>query len=128
MSYHHGRGMANRRRRADSRRVRKRTPERFDFARRFLELRGGLGLTQETVASRAKLTAKFLSEVENHHSSPTIGVAVRMVIDGLGVSLVEFFGDTATKDEVAKIRALLAGQPASVRRQALDLIRALVKS
>lgn len=121
--------MAKRGRRAESTRtVRKRTTGRFSFARRFRDLRAALGLTQETVASRAKLTPKFLSEVENEHSSPTMGVAVRMVTDGLGLSLAEFFQeDMGSRDEVAKIRALLAGQPAAIRRQALALVRALLR-
>jgi transcriptional regulator with XRE-family HTH domain len=119
--------MANRARRPESRRtVRKRTGNGFDFAQRFRSARNGLGLTQEDVATRAKLTSKFLSEVENGHSSPTIGVVVRMVVDGLGISLGEFFSSNETpKDDVARIRALLADKPVSVKRRALALVRAL---
>lgn len=111
--------------------VRKRTSDRkgFDLARHLRQLRHALDLTQEAVAQRAGVTAKFVSQVENNHASPTFRVVLRLVQDGLGVSLAEFFcGDTGPRDEVAKIHALLAGQPLTVKRKALELVRALLKS
>jgi transcriptional regulator with XRE-family HTH domain len=130
MRYHGLSGMVTGHRQAHRRRaVRKRLRpqgDEFNFAARLRSVRSGLDLTQEAVAHRAGLTAKFISQVENDHSSPTIRVAVRIVEAGLGISLGEFFsGNETPKDDVAKIRSLLSGQPPAVRRRALKMVRAL---
>jgi transcriptional regulator with XRE-family HTH domain len=103
---------------------------RNNVGHRLSVCRQRLRLTQETIARRAHVTAKYLSEIENGHASPTIGVLERVVELGLGMSLSAFFsaedpGDT--RDDLAKLRALLGSQPQAVRRQALRVIRALVE-
>lgn len=119
--------MGKRRGRADSHRVvRSRTGDRVWFGQRFRIARRGLELTQETVAARSRITPKFVSEIENGHSNPSVAVAIGMITAGLGISLSEFFTDSTGPDEVAKIRALLAGEAPSVRRKAVRLIRVLV--
>lgn len=91
--------------------------------------REGMGLTQEDVARRAGITPKFLSQIENGHSNPSIAVVERLVEDGLMMTLSEFFSDGVTpRDDVAKIRVALAGQSAAVRRQALAIVKALVRA
>lgn len=84
-------------------------------------------MTQEVVARRAGVTAKFLSQIENGHSNPSIAAVMSIVESGLGLTLSEFFAeDAASKDDLTKIRALLAGQPPAARRRALRVIKALL--
>jgi transcriptional regulator with XRE-family HTH domain len=85
-----------------------------------------IGLTQEEVARRARVSAKFLSRIENGQSSPTIDVFVRLVELGLAMPLAEFFASDADEDrDAAAARALIARQPAGARRRALRVLRAL---
>jgi transcriptional regulator with XRE-family HTH domain len=103
-----------------------RKPSDFSFADRLRQLRTGLELSQETVAQRAGCSAKFISQVENDHASPTMTRAIRIIVDGLGVPLPEFFRrDSGQRDEIAKIRALLAGRPVAIKRRVLNLVRAI---
>jgi transcriptional regulator with XRE-family HTH domain len=102
--------------------------KRHDLGKRLRHFRHSAELTQEDVAHRARLSAKFISEVENNRRSPTIGVLTRLVEDGLKVPLAAFFssdrpGDIA--DDVKQLDALLAGQSAVMRRRALRLLSAL---
>jgi transcriptional regulator with XRE-family HTH domain len=107
--------------------VRKRTKR--GVGQRLRACRERLGLTQETIARRTNVAAKYVSEIENGHANPSIGVLERVVELGLGMPMSAFFmaddpGDV--RDDLAKLRALLGGQAASVRAMALRLIRALV--
>lgn len=84
-------------------------------------------MTQEDTARRAQVTAKYLSLVENDHASPSIAVVTRLVESGLGDSMSAFFDEgTPPRDDTSKIAALLARQPAAVKRRALRVIRALL--
>lgn len=90
--------------------------------------RARLKLTQETIARRAHVSAKFVSQIENGHANPTIGVLGRVVELGLGLPLSAFFaGEDGTRDDLAQIRALLGAQTATMRRRALRVLRALVE-
>lgn len=72
------------------------------------------------------MSAKFLSQIENGRSSPSLDVFMRVVELGLGTSLPEFFGGDSDEDrDLAAARALLARQPAAARRRALRVLRAL---
>jgi transcriptional regulator with XRE-family HTH domain len=89
--------------------------------------RDASSLTQEAVARRAGLTAKFISQIENGHANPSIEVVTRLVEAGFAIPLSAFFaaesGDVrADLDELA---ALFGGQPAAQRRRALRVLRAL---
>ena len=96
--------------------------------RRLRVFRRQLELTQEALAHRARTTAKYISQIEHGHVSPTIGALRRIVEQGLRVTLSDFFAEPGiANDEIAQIRALLAGQTAAVRRRALRLIRVLVE-
>jgi len=89
-------------------------------------LRGALGLTQEELARRSRVSAKFVSAIENGHSSPSLEVFTRVVELGLAMPLGEFFASEDDEDrETAALRALVARQPAAVRRRALRVLRAL---
>lgn len=83
-------------------------------------------LTQEELARSAKVTAKFVSQLENGHVNVSIGVLQRVVEDGLGLSLSAFFAADGVSDEGSLIAEMLAGQPASVRQVAYRLVRALL--
>jgi transcriptional regulator with XRE-family HTH domain len=88
-------------------------------------LRSAIGVTQEEVARRSRVSAKFLSQVENGHANPSLDVFARIVELGLQTPLGEFFSVDADDDRDA-LRALLVGQPAAVRRRALRVLRALL--
>lgn len=89
-------------------------------------MREALGITQEEMARRSRLSAKFLSRIENGHSSPSVEVFARVVELGLGIPLAEFFRSEEDEDrETAAVRALVARQPAAARRRALRLLRVL---
>ena len=101
--------------------------KRTDVGRRLRFLRVRLGLTQETIAARAHTTAKFVSQIENGHVSPTIGMLARIVEMGLRIPLSAFFAEASdTRDDAAQLVALLEGQSASVRRRVLRVVKALV--
>lgn len=97
-----------------------------DIGQRLQRLRNAIGVTQEEVARRSRITAKFLSQVENGHSSPSVDVFIRIVELGLGTPLGAFLADGDEDREMAAMRALLAGQPAAMRRRAVRLIKALL--
>jgi transcriptional regulator with XRE-family HTH domain len=85
-------------------------------------LRTEVGLTQEALARRAKISSKFVSQIENGRSSPSADLLVRVVELGLGVPLAAFF---LADDDTAEVAALLSGQSASTRKRALRVLRAL---
>lgn len=62
-------------------------------------LRQASDLTQEELANRAQLTKGFISQLENEQSS--IGVdALADILEALGVTLAEFFTDSARPEIV----------------------------
>jgi transcriptional regulator with XRE-family HTH domain len=85
-------------------------------------------LTQEAIARRSRTSAKFVSQIENGHSSPSVDLFARIVELGLGVPMSAFFaGDAESlRDELAQLAALFAGQSAATRKRALRVLRALV--
>lgn len=86
-------------------------------------------ITQEALAHAAKLTPKFVSQIENGHVNPSIGVLSRLVEDGLKIPLSLFFADgddgDDVREDIAKLTALFAEQPSGVRRLALRVLEAL---
>lgn len=103
----------------------------LDVARRVRAFRTQAGMTQDELARAAKVTPKFLSQLENGHVNASIAVLARVVEDGLSMPLATFFGADPDDDvvaEVSTIVALLAGQPEPVRRCAIRLIRALLEN
>lgn len=64
-------------------------PAPADAAARFVgdrlrQLRETAGLSQEGLAARSKLSAKFVGEVERAATNVSIGVLWKLVVDGLG--------------------------------------------
>ncbi len=91
-------------------------------------MRDAIGLTQEEVARRARITAKYLSQVENGHSIPSVDVFMRLVELGLETPLATFFGGERQQldDDGAALVATLAQQSPAVRRRAIRVLRALL--
>ena len=100
--------------------------KRDDTGRRLRTLRDQLELTQEVVAARSWTTTKYLSQIENGHASPTIGVLRRIVEQGLGASLATLYAEAADA-ELATLQAVLGTLSAAERRRALRVIRAMVE-
>jgi transcriptional regulator with XRE-family HTH domain len=92
--------------------------------RRFRE---AAGLTQEQLAHRAGITAKFISEIENAHVNTSIDTVGRVVEDGFRVPMSAFYAEAgdAVKDDLDQLVALFGGQSAARRRVALRILRAL---
>ncbi len=85
-------------------------------------------MTQEELSQRAHVAAKYVSEIENGHVNPSVGVLTRIVETGLGVPMSAFFAaDVAgdQRDDLAKLAALFGGQSAAMRRRALRVLKAL---
>jgi len=87
-------------------------------------------MTQEELARSAKVTPKFVSQLENGHVNASIAVLQRVVEEGLGIPLAMFFGSDPADDvigDASTILQLLATQPLDVRRRAIRLVRALLE-
>lgn len=96
--------------------------------RRVRQLRDAVALTQEELGRRAKLTPKFISQVENGRVNPSIGVVARLAIDGLGVPLSAFFADSPPGellDDVHAVTALIGAQSPAARKRAFRVLQAL---
>jgi transcriptional regulator with XRE-family HTH domain len=101
---------------------------RRDVGARLRYFRTSSGITQEVLARSAKLTPKFVSQIENGHVNPSIGVLWRLVEDGLHLPLAAFFAGDAhddLRDDLARLVALFASQPSPIRRRALRVLKAL---
>jgi len=99
-----------------------------DFGARLRYFRTTAGITQEALARSAKLTPKFVSQIENGHVNPSIGVLSRLVEDGLHLPLAAFFADGSdgdVRDDLTKLVALFSSQPAGVRKRAFRVLKAL---
>jgi transcriptional regulator with XRE-family HTH domain len=99
-----------------------------DVAGRLRRFREAAKITQETVAKRSGVSAKFISEIENEHVNPSFDVVARLVEDGLGIPLSAFFSDDKTDEirgDLAQLEALFGGQPAVIRRRAIRVLKAL---
>lgn len=99
-----------------------------EVAARLRHFRTTARITQEALARSAKLTPKFVSQIENGHVNPSIGVLARLVENGLNLPLAAFFADDANgdmRDDLAKLVSLFATQPTDVRRRALRVLKAL---
>ena len=91
------------------------------------ELREAAKLTQDDLGQKAKLSAKFLSQVENGQANPSIGVVARLS-SALNMPLSGFFAREAPGalfDDLAAITALVSSQPPLIRKRALRVLQAL---
>ena len=100
----------------------------IDLGTRLRHFREARGLTQEALARGASLSAKFVSQIENGHTNPSIDVVARLVEQGLELPMSAFFArdlDDDSRADLAQLAALLGGQPLAVRRRALRVLKAL---
>lgn len=96
--------------------------------KRVKELREAAGMTQDELGQKAKLSAKFISQVETGQANPSIGVVARLSA-GLGMALPAFFSREAPTeliDDVAAVTALVSAQGPTARKRALRVLRALL--
>lgn len=93
--------------------------DRVAVGARIRELRSSVGMTQGSLARRAKLTSKFLSQIETGRANPSIAVLQRVVERGLGVPLWAFF---APGDDLHRLAMRVTGESPRVRRLACRLV------
>jgi transcriptional regulator with XRE-family HTH domain len=96
----------------------------FDVGARLRSLREMHGLSQRELARRAGVSNAIISLIEQNRSSPSVG-SLKKVLDGLPVSLAEFFGgETGARPQVffaAAELVELAGGRISYRQVGRDL-------
>ena len=99
------------------------------LGRRLRELRREAKLSQEELAAAARISAKFVSEIETGQVNPSVEVLRAIAEKGLKIPLAALFVLAESVDEaqavVREVSALLAAQPARERRRALRVLRAL---
>jgi transcriptional regulator with XRE-family HTH domain len=96
-----------------------------DIGRRLRHFRGESGMTQEAVARAAKLSPKFVSQIENGRVNPSIAVLTRLVEDGLGLSFAVFFAWSSGDGDLSSVVALLAAQPLDRRKKIIRAVESL---
>jgi len=62
----------------------------FDVGGRLREIRQAAGLSQRELATRAGVPHGLIATIEQNKSSPSVA-SLRKVLDGLGISFVDFF-------------------------------------
>jgi transcriptional regulator with XRE-family HTH domain len=82
-------------------------------------------MTQEEVARSAKLTAKFVSQIENDRVNPSVDVLRRLVEDAFGVSLGAFFLWDPDRADISAMLALLARQSTEHHRRIVRAVEVL---
>lgn len=98
------------------------------LGKRVRELRASKSLSQEELADASKITAKYLSQLENGHVNPSVGVLRALAEEGLKVSLSEFFNFSLSAGDADEVKnevvRLLSGVPQRDREKALAALRA----
>lgn len=97
----------------------------IDLGQRLRHFRQQAGLTQEALARSAQLTSKFVSQIENGHVNPSIGVLERLVQDGFRITLGVFFMWEPSKRDISTMLGLLARQPDDHHRRIVRAIEVL---
>jgi transcriptional regulator with XRE-family HTH domain len=96
-----------------------------DIGRRLRHFRSEQRMTQEALARAAKLTPKFVSQIENGRVNPSIAVLARIVEDALGLSFAVFFAWSPGEGDLASVVALLAAQPLERRKKIIRAVESL---
>jgi transcriptional regulator with XRE-family HTH domain len=93
-------------------------------------LRDARELTQEVIADRIELSAKYVSQLECGQRSPSFETAVAIAHDGFGITLASLmFGiDEELEPEMKELSDAFAGWPKEVRRALLQLITLLLRA
>jgi transcriptional regulator with XRE-family HTH domain len=82
-------------------------------------------MTQEALARSARLTPKFVSQIENGHVNPSVGVLERLVQDGLRLSLGVFFMWDPDRADMTAMLTLLVHQPNAHHRRIVRVVELL---
>jgi len=85
-------------------------------------------MSQEELASAADITPKYLSQLENGHVNPSVGVVRALAENGLKVSLSVFFNFGLSGEDAAalagEVTRLLSGVTPAERVKAVAALRA----
>lgn len=76
----------------------------IDVARRLRQLREAQDISMRRLATRSGLSANALSMIERGRSSPSVSTLYKLAA-ALGVSITEFFGPQAAKQNVILLKA-----------------------
>jgi len=68
-----------------------------DLAQRLRQLRWRHGLSQRELAKRSGVSNAMISLIENGRSNPSMGL-MRRILEGIPVSMSEFFSETPTEE------------------------------
>ncbi|MDP2228945.1 MAG: helix-turn-helix transcriptional regulator [Moraxellaceae bacterium] len=96
------------------------------LGQRIKSLRQQAGLKQEWVAEQIGIDAKSLSRIERGAHYPSLET-LDAISASLGVTLGDFFDDSAGTDSEATLRAYLAGLAASLDLSRLRLVAEAAK-
>lgn len=103
-------------------------PHQIALGKRLRDLRVASGMSQEDLANAADITPKYLSQLENGHVNPSIGVVRALAEDGLKLSLSALFNFELSRDDAASLAEevvrLLSGASERDRRKAVAALRA----
>ncbi|HEX3474279.1 MAG TPA: helix-turn-helix transcriptional regulator [Kofleriaceae bacterium] len=102
---------------------------RRQLGSRIRALRDALDLTQEVIADRIELSAKYVSQLECGQRSPSLATVVALAHDGFGITLASLmFGiDEELEAEMKELSDALAGWPKEARRALLQLIMLVLR-
>ncbi len=70
----------------------------LDIGKRLREIRTARGLSQRELAKRTGVANASISQIESNRLNPTVG-ALKRILDGIPVSMAEFFDDADPADE-----------------------------
>ena len=88
---------------------------RFEIGSKIKALRQASELTQAELAARARLTKGFISQLERDQTSISLD-SLLDILDALGVTISEFFGDRGVSKVVYSPRDRVAMSDKNVRR------------
>ena len=84
-------------------------------------------MTQEALARAAGVTPKFVSQIENGHVNPSIGVLGRLV-GALRLTFGVFFTWDPHDGDVSTVVALMHAQPSEFRKRLIRAVEVLCDS
>lgn len=103
-----------------------------DFGLRLRALRTSAGLTQQQLATRARMDYKYLGSLERGERNPTL-FNIGRVANALGVSPAELVSRKAIKAasperiDAATLSNLLSGQSQATRTKIIKLVKAALR-
>lgn len=100
--------------------------ERVLLGKRIKELRRSRDLSQEQLAEKTGINAKYLSSIERGRENPTLDLLIKLAKKGLGVEMGSLFNypprDLPTPEARKRLRALVESADAARLREMLALL------